>query len=106
MVGRCTTHFRTSFGGDWDVHWGYGVLTHGHMAKKESASFLKIVQTDACRCDIQVGGRDVRAHFCLPPPPPDPDPATPSTGKGSPGFMKLRILEGRVWSLLQGCTFL
>ena len=18
------------FSGDWDVHWGYGVLTHGH----------------------------------------------------------------------------
>ena len=25
---RCTTHFRTYFSGDWDVHWGYGVLTH------------------------------------------------------------------------------
>ena len=20
--GRCTTHFRTYFNGDWDVHWG------------------------------------------------------------------------------------
>ena len=20
------------FGGDWDVHWGYGVLTRGHMS--------------------------------------------------------------------------
>ena len=20
-----------SFGGDWDVHWGYGSLTHGHV---------------------------------------------------------------------------
>ena len=29
--GRCTTHFRTYFSGDWDVHWGYGLLTHGHM---------------------------------------------------------------------------
>ena len=19
------------FSGDWDVHWGYGVLTHGHV---------------------------------------------------------------------------
>ena len=26
--GRCTTHFRTYFTGDWDVHWGYGLLTH------------------------------------------------------------------------------
>ena len=30
-VSRCTTHFRTYFSGDWDVHWGYGVLTHSHM---------------------------------------------------------------------------
>ena len=22
------------FSGDWDVHWGYGVLTHGHMATR------------------------------------------------------------------------
>ena len=27
--GRCTTHVRTDFSGDWDVHWGYGILTHG-----------------------------------------------------------------------------
>ena len=20
------------FSGDWDVHWGYGILTHGHMS--------------------------------------------------------------------------
>ena len=25
------TQFRTYFCGDWDVHWGCGVLTHGHM---------------------------------------------------------------------------
>ena len=24
-------HFRTYFSGDWDVHWGCGVLTHGQM---------------------------------------------------------------------------
>ena len=30
-VGEFTTHFRTYFGGDWDVHWGYGIFTHGHM---------------------------------------------------------------------------
>ena len=23
--GRCTTHFRTYFSGDWDVHWGYNL---------------------------------------------------------------------------------
>ena len=26
---RCTTHFRTYFSGDWDVHWGYGISSHG-----------------------------------------------------------------------------
>ena len=32
-------HFRVGaplilvyFIGDWDVHWGYGILTHGHMS--------------------------------------------------------------------------
>ena len=29
--GRCTTHFRACFSGDWDVYWGYGILTHGHF---------------------------------------------------------------------------
>ena len=24
------------FSGDWDVHWGYGILTHGHVSKIES----------------------------------------------------------------------
>ena len=29
--GRCTTQLRTYFSGDWDVHWRYGILTHGQM---------------------------------------------------------------------------
>ena len=29
--GMCATYFRTYFSGDWDVHRGYGVLTHSHM---------------------------------------------------------------------------
>ena len=32
FLGRCTTHFRAYFSGDWDVHWGYGILTHGQVA--------------------------------------------------------------------------
>ena len=29
---RCTTHFRTYFSGDWDVHWGtIWVLTHSQV---------------------------------------------------------------------------
>ena len=32
-VGEFTTHFRTCFSGDWDVHWGCDLdLTHGHIA--------------------------------------------------------------------------
>ena len=23
LWGKCATHFRTYFSGDWDVHWGY-----------------------------------------------------------------------------------
>ena len=28
------------FSGDWDVHWGYGVLTHGHLIPWKHASGL------------------------------------------------------------------
>ena len=31
--GRCTTHFRTYFSGDWDVHWGYDLAFEKPMAK-------------------------------------------------------------------------
>ena len=31
-VGEFTTHFSTYVSGDWDVHWGYGLLNHGHVA--------------------------------------------------------------------------
>ena len=30
-VGEFTTHVRTHFSGDWDVHWGHGLLTRGHV---------------------------------------------------------------------------
>ena len=30
-VGKFTTHFRTYFSWSWDVHWGYGIFTHGHI---------------------------------------------------------------------------
>ena len=38
---RCTTHFS----GDWDVHWQYGLLTHGHfrtsrLARKSRGTFF------------------------------------------------------------------
>ena len=31
IFGWVNSHFRTYFSGDWDVHWGYGILTHGHF---------------------------------------------------------------------------
>ena len=30
--GEFTTHFRTYFSGDRDVHWGYGILTRSQSA--------------------------------------------------------------------------
>ena len=30
-VGEFITHFRIYFRGDWDVHWGYELLTHAHL---------------------------------------------------------------------------
>ena len=53
LVGRCTTHFRTYFSGDWDVHWGLtGVLTHSHMAVgqkgTQNGTLLMEPKTKAC----------------------------------------------------------
>ena len=31
-IGEFTTHFRTNFRGDWNVHLGYGVLSHGQVS--------------------------------------------------------------------------
>ena len=47
-VGEFTTHFRTYFSGNWDVHWGYGIWTHGQMLSNIS---LKVVSA--------------MLHFCL-----------------------------------------
>ena len=39
MGGGCGSHFGVGappilvyLGGEWDVHWGYGILTHGHQS--------------------------------------------------------------------------
>ena len=49
-IGEFSTHLRAYFSGDWDVHWGYGVLTHGQVgsvwrASRPEVGFLK-VQSD------------------------------------------------------------
>ena len=33
LWGRCTTHFKPILVGDWDVHCGYGLLTHSQMTR-------------------------------------------------------------------------
>ena len=42
QVGEFTTHFRTYFIGDWDVRWGYGILTHCHMSSGSSVRFFGV----------------------------------------------------------------
>ena len=32
-----------NFSWDWDVHWGYGVLTHGHINKQGVLMFAKFL---------------------------------------------------------------
>ena len=40
-IGEFTTHFS----GDWDVHWGYRLLTHGHIGHRSQRS---TPQTPVC----------------------------------------------------------
>ena len=43
------------FSGDWDVHWGYGVLTHGHMYCNEFKVQLNAQRTtgvDEANCVV------------------------------------------------------
>ena len=32
-VGELTTHFSRDCSGNWDVHWGYGLLTHDYLTR-------------------------------------------------------------------------
>ena len=36
------------FSGDWDVHWGYGILTHGHMIASCKAISQALTLTLCC----------------------------------------------------------
>ena len=46
-VGEFTTHFRTDFSGDWDVHWRYGILPHGHIEQKTKWRVSKAYMIEA-----------------------------------------------------------
>ena len=43
LVGEFPTHFRTYFSWDWDVHWGYGILTHGQLTMSHVSHVGNIV---------------------------------------------------------------
>ena len=50
QVGEFTTHFRTYFSGDWDVHWGNGdqngTLVSGNMDQNlRSSGSLTLTHT-------------------------------------------------------------
>ena len=63
--GGCTTHFRTDFSGDWDVHWGRtGILTHGHIPRLVSRRWEVALQ------QLQAGeaaGRHLELRCSKPP---------------------------------------
>ena len=75
--GRCTTHFRTFLGGDWDVHWVCGILTRAHMELTTShpeaeLTMIQYPPTTACRTVLwslnmeksrQVGTRVLASRF-------------------------------------------
>ena len=37
-IGEFTSHFRTCFSGDWDVHWGYGIFSHGQVGVAQTSN--------------------------------------------------------------------
>ena len=47
--GRCTTHFRTYFSGDWDVHWAQGFDPQPARSRheKEKARRARLPKTGA-----------------------------------------------------------
>ena len=56
-VGEFTTHVRTYFSGDWDVHWGYGILPLGQMRLEDVACPILCVLWFVCICLYTVSGQ-------------------------------------------------
>ena len=81
LVGEFTTHFRTYFSWDWDVHWGYDldfdpwplcvcvcvccvqVLSGGCLTWRSLALAWADVRSRICACDARVCARCV-ARSC------------------------------------------
>ena len=77
------------FSGDWDVHWGYGLLTHGHIGATVHAIFMlsshrSCRRVKECRHEISDGRRvHKEAVTCL---------KDPETHTGGAGFPRLQCL--------------
>ena len=55
LVGEFTTQFRLCFGEDWDVHWVYGLLTHGHVLVVMLVCFLSTAREANPHAFFKVG---------------------------------------------------
>ena len=42
--GLAAPRILANVSGDWDVHWGYGFLTHGHICATSSRACLELVR--------------------------------------------------------------
>ena len=61
--GRCTTHFGTYFGGDWDVHGGYGILTPWPTQRKETAGTGAVSRGARIRIELMRMSRRIEQHL-------------------------------------------
>ena len=58
------------FSGDWDVHWGYGILTHGHMIsmhldltwenRREQSKIVRPCRDVPKRDDVKGSPKDIQ----------------------------------------------
>ena len=55
LVGEFTAHFRTYFSGDWDVRWGYRVLTHGHTQVPSAPKNVEFGWEDTRKLKVTIG---------------------------------------------------
>ena len=69
-VGEFTTHFGTYFSGGWDVHWLYGVLTHGQVVLTLEPKPKSIRRV---RSFLQLVARGERPHLAAVKEPTAPD---------------------------------
>ena len=63
-AGEFTTHFRTCFSGDWDVYWGYGLLTHSHVSK-QGMKCSQLSQAEARIARLRLSGMAVSQYDVL-----------------------------------------